>query len=219
MKKIAAICIITLITLFSLTGCHLGRGVQGSGVRKTEKRDLATFKAIDTEGAYSVQVSCQKPVSFEIEADDNILPLIQTDVRDGVLYVRNEKPYNTRQMVALRISVPDLESINTKGAGKFGVSDVKNTRFEVHSSGASTVKASGETKSVEIHSSGAGMIDVENLRAEKADISSSGAASIDVYASEQLDVNVSGVGHVGYSGNPKTVNKDVSGVASVTKKD
>jgi hypothetical protein len=31
-----------------------------------------------------------------------------------------------------------------------------------------------------------------------------------------LDVNVSGAGHVGYSGNPKTVNKQISGIGSVS---
>ena len=46
-----------------------------------------------------------------------------------------------------------------------------------------------------------------------------GASSIDVYASEQLDVSVSGVGSVSYSGNPKVVNKHVSGIGSVSPKD
>src|SRR5207253_9567631 len=121
-------------------------------------------------------------------------------------------------MVALRISVPNLVKVDAKGAAKIRVTSVKSESFEIHSSGASSVTAAGETKNVDIHSSGAGMIDAEKLRAEKANVSSSGAASIDVYATEQLDVSVTGVGRVSYSGNPKTVNKNVSGVASVTKK-
>jgi hypothetical protein len=44
----------------------------------------------------------------------------------------------------------------------------------------------------------------------------SGAASVDVYADEQLDVSVSGAGSVSYSGNPKTINKHVSGIGSVS---
>jgi hypothetical protein len=34
-----------------------------------------------------------------------------------------------------------------------------------------------------------------------------------------LDVSVSGVGSVTYSGDPKTVNKSVSGIGSVNKKE
>jgi hypothetical protein len=48
-------------------------------VRKTEKRELAAFTAIETSGAFEVTVTCQKTASFEIEADDNILPLVESE--------------------------------------------------------------------------------------------------------------------------------------------
>ncbi|PYS67658.1 MAG: hypothetical protein DMF73_18780, partial [Acidobacteria bacterium] len=51
-----------------LSGCKFHRGIAGSGVRKTERRELKSFNAIDTTGAYEIDVTCQKPASFEIEA-------------------------------------------------------------------------------------------------------------------------------------------------------
>src|SRR2546426_2648529 len=93
MKKIASVCLMGLIVA-ALSACKfgkLGNTVAGSGVRKTEKRDLPSFKAIEAEGAFDIQATCQKPVSFEIEADDNLLPLIQSDVKNGVLYLSSEK--------------------------------------------------------------------------------------------------------------------------------
>jgi len=45
-----------------------------------------------------------------------------------------------------------------------------------------------------------------------------GAAGVDVYATDELDVTVSGAGRVTYSGNPK-VNKRVSGAGQVIKKE
>jgi len=85
MKRFLIILLAVLVVTFA--GCKFGRGIAGSGNRKTEKRDLKSFNAIDTSGAYDVKITCQKPASFEIEADDNILPLIKTEVRDGVLFV------------------------------------------------------------------------------------------------------------------------------------
>ena len=38
--------------LLALSGCVHMRGIQGSGVRKTEKRDVAPFKSIESDGAY-----------------------------------------------------------------------------------------------------------------------------------------------------------------------
>ncbi len=206
------------VGLLAFAGCFHMNGIKGSGVRKTEKRDVNSFKSIETNGAYEIDVDCQKPLGLEIEADDNILPLVKTDVRDGVLYITNAQPYRSQKLVVLKITLPDLERITSNGAGNFKVVNLKNDAFEVHSTGATSFNAAGQTKSVKIESSGAGKIETSNLRAEKASVSISGAASVDVFASDQLDVNLSGVGRVSYSGNPKTVNKNVSGVGSVSAK-
>ena len=206
------------VGLLAFAGCFHMNGIKGSGVRKTEMRDVASFKAIESDGAYEIEINCQKPLRVQIEGDDNILPLVKTDVRDGVLYITNPQPYHTRQAVLLRITAPNIERITSNGAGNFNVSNVKNDSFELHSTGATSFNAGGQTKSVRIESSGAGKINAGELRAEKVIVSISGAASVDVFASDQLDVNLSGVGHVSYSGNPKTVNKNISGLGSVSAK-
>ena len=216
MKRITITLPFALTLLLALTGC-IG-GVHGSGVRKTEKRDLPVFNSIETTGAFEVEVNCQKPASFEIEADDNILPLIQTEARNGVLRVTTTKSYTSSGGIVLRITVPDLASVKSTGAGKFNVLGVKNDKFEIQSTGAATVVVSGQSKSVKIGSTGAGKIDAHNLHANNADVSVTGAAGVDVYATDQLDVTVSGAGRVTYSGNPK-VNKRISGAGQVIKKE
>ena len=216
MRK-ATLLLMFVVLVAAFSACHLGKGVQGSGNRKSEKRNLAAFKAIDTTGAYEVEVTCQKPASFEIETDDNILPLIKTEVRDGVLYVTSEESYNPSRTVALRISLPELTAVSSRGAGQILVQDAKSDDLKIDSNGAASIKANGKVKSTSISSSGAGEIDASRLQAEKARVTVAGAASVNVYASEQLDVTISGVGKVNYSGNPKIVNKQVSGFGSVNK--
>jgi PBP1b-binding outer membrane lipoprotein LpoB len=213
MKKLA-LAITLVLSLFMLSGCSK---VHGSGVRKTEKRDLPAFTSIETTGSFEVEVNCQKPVSLEVEADDNIVPLIKTEVRNGVLHISNTKSYSSGGGIVLRITVPDLESVRSTGAGKFRVADVKNDNFEVRSTGAAQVMVSGQSKSVTISSTGAGKIDAHNLRSNKADVKVTGAASVEVNAADELDVSVSGAGHVTYSGNPR-VDKRVSGAGQVTRR-
>ena len=216
MKRSAIALTFALSALFVLSAC-IG-GVRGSGVRKTEKRDLPAFNSIETSGSFEVDVNCQKPASLEIEADDNIVPLIETEVRGGVLHVSTNKSYVTTGGIILRITVPDLASIKSTGAGKFHVSDVKNDNFEIGSTGAAQVVASGQSKSLKISSTGAGKIDAHSLRATSAEISVTGAASVDVNATDELDVTVAGAGRVTYSGNPK-ITKHISGAGQVTKKE
>ncbi len=214
MKKAAILLTIALSFVFVLSAC----GVRGSGVRKTEKRDLPAFNSIETNGAFEVEVACQKPASFEIETDDNILPLIQTEVRDGVLHVTSTKHYSATGAILLRINIPDLVRVKSTGAGKFHVADVKNDDFEIESIGAATVTASGQSKALKVRSTGAGKIDADDFRAQKADVTVTGAAGVEVNVSDELDVNVSGAGRVIYRGNPK-VTKHVSGAGQVTKRE
>jgi hypothetical protein len=216
MKRTATISLFALCLLLALTACF--HGVRGSGVRKTETRDLPAFTSIETSGAFDVKVDCQKPQSFEIEADDNLLPLVQTEVRDGVLRVTTTKSYRSNGGIVLRVNVPDLARIKSTGAGKFDISNLKNDQFEIQSTGAATVVASGQSKSLTIGSTGAGKIDAHDLRASDATVKVTGAAGVDVYATDALDVTVSGAGRVTYSGNPK-VSKKISGAGQVVKKE
>lgn len=216
MKRIAITCSLAVCLLVALTACH--HGVRGSGVRKTEKRELAAFTEIETTGAFEVKVDCQKPASFEIEADDNILPLVQTEVRNGVLRISTTKSYSSNGGIVVRVTMPDLARIKSTGAGKFDISNLKNDEFEIQSTGAATVIASGQSKSLTVGSTGAGKIDVHDLRAGTAEVKVTGAAAVDVYATDTLDVTVSGAGRVTYSGDPK-ITKKVSGAGQVRRKE
>ena len=218
MKKLF-IATVSLAFLFTFSSCrHFGKGVQGSGVRKAEKRDLGVFKSIETNGAFDIQVTSQQPASFEIEGDDNLLPLVKTEVRNGVLRIYNDGAYSASRAISVRISQPDLEAVSSNGAADIRVTNVKNDQLTISWQGAGRIEAAGETKFVSISSTGAGKLDTSRLRAERAKLSVTGAAHVDVYASQQLDVTVSGVGKVTYHGNPGVVNKSVSGLGSVNKK-
>ncbi len=219
MKRPSVIAFAAFTLLFATVGCqYIGKGVRGSGNRKTEKRTLVSFKSVEAAGAFEVSIVCQQSQSFEIEGDDNILAIIKTDVADGVLRVHSDENYSPSRPIAIRISVPDLEKYSSAGAGDVHISGVKNDQFALSNTGAANIEAAGQTKFVDIKSSGAGNIETNELHAERAKVSVSGAANVDLYASQQLDVSVSGIGSVTYSGNPPVVNKSVSGIGSISPK-
>jgi hypothetical protein len=212
--------IVLLVALTSLVaGCHLGMHEQvgGSGNRQRQKRDVPSFNSLATEGAFEIDVVCQKPVSLEIEGDDNVLPLISTEVSNNVLHIKNLRAYSASEPIKLRITVPDLEGISSSGAGRIEVSGLKNDKFEIDATGAPTIRVSGETKVVDIDTNGAGKIDTHKLRAAKAIVDTKGVSKVDVYAAEQLDVKVAGPSNVTYEGDP-VVHKTVYGPGNVQKK-
>jgi hypothetical protein len=219
-RKLKIISILLLTVL--LAGCSAMKGfveqVNGSGIIKNEKRNVGAFTALDTSGAFEIEVVCQKEPSLELEGDDNILPLVKTEVRGGTLYLSPEKPYSARKAIRVKITMPNLESISSSGAGSFRVTDIKNEQLKIDTSGASNIDLAGETRSLDMDMSGASKVDSESLKAERVRISLSGAGKANVYASVELNAQVSGAGSVTYTGDPKTVNKKVSGVGSVSKR-
>ncbi|MGI8734161.1 MAG: head GIN domain-containing protein [Pyrinomonadaceae bacterium] len=219
MKNFRLLLTVMLVVITPLiTGCVFHHGeVIGSGQRQKQIREIAAFTSISTEGAYEIDFEAQKPLSLEIEADDNILPIITTDVSNGVLRIRSKTGFSVNQPIKLRITAPNLEGLSASGAGKIEVSGLQNEKFELDSSGAPTIKISGQTKALEINANGAGKIDAHKLRSLKADVESNGVAKVEVFASEELKATVSGPSQVIYSGDPK-VTKSVNGPGSVEKK-
>ena len=68
MKKLLTLPVLTLLVLLSVftAGCHHTRRaeIQGSGKRVSEKRDIASFTSIQTNGAFNIEVTCQKDLGL-----------------------------------------------------------------------------------------------------------------------------------------------------------
>lgn len=213
--------VVLLALVAALGGCHgtLFRGkTSGSGKSKVEKRTLGDFKAVNVSGAFDVEIVAQQGPGVEIEGDDNLLPLIRTEVNNGVLDVYNDKPITSNSKIRVRIQAPRLDGVSTSGASDLVVSNVKSDSFNISTSGAGSLVISGEAKELDVELSGAGEVDAKDLRSERVFVNSSGAAEATVYASEELRVQASGAGTVNYYGDPKKIDENVSGGASISKK-
>jgi putative autotransporter adhesin-like protein len=216
MKKLA---LLVLLLPLLAAGCHHGMRAEiiGSGKRVMEKRTVAPFTSISTEGIFTIEVTCQKDVSVEVEGDDNVLGIVTTEVSRNVLRLRTTKNYSSSEPVKFKISVPNLEGLSVSGAGRIDVKDLKNDKFEIDSSGAPTISASGNTKVIDIDSNGAGKIDTHELHASRGVVDSKGVSRIELDVSDQLDVKISGPSSVYYKGNP-VVTKTINGPGKVERR-
>ena len=194
------------------------RGISGSGNIASEKRDVAGFKSVDVGGAIQVEIVAQKDFSVEVQADDNILPLIKTEVRGGFLRIESEKNYNTKNPVVVRISAPNIEELEVSGASKVNLTDLNNEFLNIDASGASKISVNGTTASLITDVSGASKIDAENLKSENASIEASGASSVSVSVSGDLKANASGASKIIYAGTPRNFENKTSGASSVKQK-
>src|SRR5215208_2068972 len=210
--------LILLLTVLA-AGCHHGMrtDITGSGKRAMEKRQVAAFTSISTEGAFNIEVACQKGPSLEVEGDDNVLEYVSTEVSNNVLRLKNTKGYSVGELVKVKISVPNLEALSVSGAGRIEIKGMNNEKFVINSNGAPSISASGTTKSIYINTNGAGKIDTHNLRASRAIVESKGVSRVDLDVADQLDVTVSGPSVVFYKGDP-VVNKTIHGPGKVERR-
>jgi len=193
-------------------------GVEGSGNSTTETRGVSDFTSIEVGGVFQVEIVAQKDFSLQVEADDNLLEYIKTEVRDGRLMIETDKNFNTKTTIRVRITAPNIERIEASGASKVSITDLKNSSLHIDSNGASKISVTGETARLKVEVSGAGNIDAQNLKAENGDIDASGASHADVDVAGTLRAEASGASRITYAGSPKTLNKASSGASSINQK-
>ncbi len=193
-------------------------GEKGSGKIVTEKRDLKGFKGVEVGGVFHVEITAGKDFEVEIETDDNLLPLIKTEVDGDVLEIESEGRISPSGKIIVRISAPDINELDVSGAANVSLNGLKNSGLAVDSSGASKVKIAGETAKLTAETSGASKIDAEDLRVVDASIDGSGASHVEINVSGELTADLSGASKVVYSGTPSAVHKKTSGAGSVSQK-
>jgi Putative auto-transporter adhesin, head GIN domain len=193
-------------------------GVSGSGNVVTEKRDLAGFKSVEVGGTFEVEITAQKDFSVTVEADDNLIPLIRTEVNGGTLRIEADKRLSSKNPIRVRIFAPDIEKLDVSGVANVTLGDLKNHALSLESSGASKVKIAGETAKLTVDVSGATKIDAADLKAVDAEIDASGASHVDVNVSGELRADGSGASKITYTGTPANIVKTTSGASHVSQK-
>ena len=199
----------------SFFNISFNKKTRGSGRIATEKRDIKDFEGVNVSGTFQVEVVSQKDFGVEIEADDNLIPLIRTEVRNNILHIETEGRISTENGLKVRVSAPDIDSIEASGVSSVKLTDIDNERLKVDTSGASKINVKGETSRLDVEVSGASSVDAESLKAEAAAVNASGASSVMVFATAELRSDASGASRIIYAGNPNNVEKSTSGGATV----
>jgi hypothetical protein len=236
----------TLIALGAATAplaAHAGDRVQGSGSVQSETRSVGSFQAIEARGSMTIVLRQSGKEGVEVRADDNILPLIQTQVLDhgGVPTLRiDTKPntsFSTRSDMRVTVDVATLSALLSSGSGDIqgdslktpslkidvrGSGDVQLKQLEADDltlkvAGSGDVKLGGRAAKVALSIAGSGDVDTHSLQAEDVRISIAGSGDATVNARRTLAVSIAGSGEVTYSGDA-TVTSSIAGNGSVTKR-
>src|SRR5262245_3078773 len=132
--------------LMGVVGCADHFVLYGSGTKASETRQLKTFDQIEIRGAADVDVTVgQQPQSVTIEADDNVLPIIETTIRGSTLVISNRENYRPRTPVRVTVVIPSLVGAGVSGSGSVRAMGVKSSSFQIDISGSGDVRIEGSS--------------------------------------------------------------------------
>lgn len=234
----------------SLFACLLAAGTAytlvspqtANAQEKIEDRHLSGFHALDVGGPFDVKLTQGPTESVKVEAPEEVMSHITTEVVNGTLKVYDKHNWSFHwgdmfhhRKILVFVTAKDLNSIVVSGSGdvKFrdgihgdamhlhvsgsgdvdGVLEVKN--LETSISGSGDVKLSGHAATSAVRVSGSGDYSAHNLITTDTDVHVSGSGDASIYASGKVDASVSGSGDIRYAGNPKSVYKNKSGSGDI----
>jgi Putative auto-transporter adhesin, head GIN domain len=223
-------------------GENTGGGIRGSGVIASETRKVSGINSIEVDYPSAVFIQQGDAESVTVEAEDNLLPQLSTEVVNGRMVIRNTEGdwsdrVNPTEDVEINITVVDVSQVQFSSAGELrvdglqlddleiaisGICDATLTDLDVDRldyllSGLGSSDAEGVARTLNLRLSGAGDFDGENLSVQSADVRISGAGSATVWVQNELDVEISGAGTLNYFGDP-VVTQQISGAGTVNDK-
>ena len=197
-------------------------------------RPVDSFDSIKLEGQGNVIINQGEIQSLVIRADDNIMPHIETTVRNKKLIISHDNKNLRPTTLKLVITTSALKGASITGSGEIkGNShfvsenfyteisgsgridlDLETTRLESVISGSGSIYLSGLTDHHRAIITGSGKISAFDMHAKSASVSITGSGNCLLTASDHLSARISGSGDTLYKGYPQ-IDKTITGSGDV----
>jgi len=221
------ICLLTVLTGMA--------NVNGDGKVVKEERNLSGFKAISVHNAIHLYISQGTTEKVTVEAEEEIMHHLFTEVSGGVLKIGVKGSVNNTGEMNVYVTLKEITSLETGSAakaecngkietGELKIStgsassvkmDLKCNKLEIKSGSASKIRITGTAQSIETESSSASSVDLSELKAESGEVEASSAASVKVQVTSKVDAKASSGAGITITGNPASRNSDSSSGGSV----
>lgn len=226
MKKILFFSLLILLGF----GC---RFKTGSGNVVSENRTVGNFTGISTSQGFEVEVVTGENYSVKVDADDNLMKYVVTEINGNMLKVGLENNVNVSNAhLRAKITAPSIESIRASSGATVTLKGMMKAESKATldaSSGAtirtavdaplvsaeassgSQIFLTGRTQTLKFQASSSGSINAAELLSENAKVSASSGASVKVHASLKLDASASSGGNIKYRGGASVTSNTSSG--------
>jgi len=184
-----------------------------------ETRQVSGFTGINASGVFNITVTSGDAESLVIEAEDNVMPYVRSEVRNGILYLYLDKKNNLKNIKLLRASVvmKNLENVTLSGTCKLAAKDLFSPdKFKSECSGATELTVNLNTNQLNVQMSGACKMEITANVTDKTDLDLSGTSQMTgTLKTNALMIRNSGVGSVTLTGSATNADINISGTSKV----
>ena len=233
-KNITQITVLLLAVLL-LSACTY---VRGSGNVVSQDRPVDDFDRVTLSGVGTLYISQGEEVSLTIEAESNIQPLLEAEVRGNTLEIGMKDwrhAIHPTMPIRYYLIVTNLEGLELSGAGRIDTDEIQTNSLDITTSGAGDIEIDalsaervnvvlsgagscriedGQVDDQNITISGAGGYRALDLESQNTSINVSGFGGAKLWVEESLDVIISGAGSVEYFGRP-SLSQTISGAGQI----
>ncbi len=202
-------------------GCAMV-GVRGSGHVVEEERAVKDFTSLENATFGDVIITVGDEESLKIEAEDNLLPYLHTEVHNGKLVISTESGtiFRHTQPVKFYVTVKSLDAVILTGSGSIDAPELTAKSFDVRLAGSGDVNIDGvAADNTEINLAGSGSITVGQVDGDALEVSIPGSGNVNIEggAVDQQTVTIMGSGNYrGSEMSSDSASAQVMGSGSVT---
>lgn len=210
----------------------------------TEKREVSNFNQVALQDIGHLIITQGETEALTIDADEDLLAKIITEVRNGKLYLRLGKDWLDRltslvtlfenRKIKYYLTLKTITGVQIAGKGSLEAASIQTDhldlkidgmgeaqigaltcqRLDVHIGGTGKVTASGQAAEQAVWIAGMGEYRAPKLEGKKIELRISGQGNATIWAQESLDVFITGIGRVEYYGSPR-LSQSIQGMGSI----
>ena len=232
LAKFTIAIVLALLSSSCMLDMNFGTGVKGNGEVVKETRDVTEdFTAITASEGLDVYVTQDSRFEIRVEADENVIDLIGTDIKNGKLRIHAIENIG-RATKRVYVSLPDITALEANsGADLFseGLIETDKVRLNANSgaglklelvadqveadcSSGADIRLGGSANLLYVDASSGSDIKALDMKARVCRASASSGADIKVQVLDELTADASSGADIGYTGDPKVDSrKSVSG--------
>jgi hypothetical protein len=239
MKTIISILSLIIVSA-NLNAQVFTKNIKGNGKKITENRSVSDSDKISVAGSFDVKLIKGKEGAISINAEENLMEYIETEVKDGHLKIQPKKGYQLSSTKTILITVPFemVDAISLAGSGNVSSTDVLNAadlnlnlagsgglylpvsikNLTSHIAGSGSIKLSGNTDELRCEIAGSGNLEGTELKATATHVNIAGSGNVKIHAVSEIHAKIVGSGDVIYTGNPAIEKLKSIGSGTIKKK-